>query len=160
MTETTNHEAVQVIIRCDGCGAPMLTRFAEGEYEFSLYYATLRRTRPLQEGGEIRLPDGTKIPIREAPGFCSQQCFDVVTARPAEFVGWVVDQAGLRWFVDQAGLRTRGWRISSTSRGRFDYDVWWDHRTKINVEPPLAPSVLTKVVTALRERAGLIERKP
>lgn len=75
MTETTNHEAMQVIIRCDGCGAPMLTRFANGEFEFSLYYATLCRTRPLREGPEVSFPDGTKVTLREAPGFCSQPCF-------------------------------------------------------------------------------------
>lgn len=31
----------------------------------------------------------------------------------------------------------------------YVYDVWWDHRTEIHVEPPLAPSVLTKIVTTM-----------
>jgi hypothetical protein len=141
VTETTNHEAMQVIIRCDGCGAPMLTRFANGEFEFSLYYATLCRTRPLREGPEVSFPDGTKVTLREAPGFCSQPCFDVVTEKPKEFDGRLAEHCSAVF---------RGWA----------YLVRWDHRARIHVEPPLAPSVLTKVVTALRERAGLIERKP
>lgn len=122
-------EGSTIPIRCDGCNAPMLTVIVPGRVcECSLYYATLRRTRPLKEGHEVRFPDGTKVEIREAPGFCSQQCFDVVTAEPSQFTSSLVASEG-PW------LTFKGW----------EYRELWDNRTGVYERPPLAPSVLTFV---------------
>lgn len=122
-------EGSTIVARCDGCGAPMLTVIVTGRvYECSLYYATLRRTRPLKEGHEVTLSDGKKVELREAPGFCSQQCFALVTVEPASFIGTRESSEG-PWFS------LKGW----------EYTVVWDNRTEIHDAPPLVPSVLTFV---------------
>jgi len=120
-----------VIVRCSHCNGVMLKKVSPKCYEASLYYATLGSTRPLQEAvdGAVRLPSGKIIEIREAPGFCSQRCFEEIV-RTTPPGGWrpivaARDESDWSFF--------RSWR----------YKVLWDHRSEVAHEPPLAPSVLT-----------------
>jgi hypothetical protein len=113
------------IVRCDGCGAVVFAAIVPGKlYEGSTFYANLRRTRPLREGGQVRLGERV-LDIREAPGFCSKACFEKVTETPGEFVSSLVPSEG-PW------REFKGW----------EYRVRWDNREGTHAEPPDAPSAV------------------